>query len=79
MTGNCGFPDGVTHAHVEACYQAGRAEILDQLRAIVATPNDTQWWPVQPYMDPHDEDEVTEVQVIDAGRLRELIDKADAG
>lgn len=59
---------------LDAAAEANR--LREGIEAVVATPDDTQWWPVRPYMDPHDEDEVTEVQVIAADRLRALLSGA---
>lgn len=73
MTGNCGLPEGVEHPHMDRCYSAGRSELEAELRAIIAAPDDTQWWPVEPYADPSDPDEVVEVQVVNVNRLRELL------
>ena len=71
---NCGFPDGVAHPHVDACYRAGRRELADAVRAVIAEPDDTQRWPVQPYTDPGSDDEVVEVQVVNVARLKALLD-----
>lgn len=78
-TGNCGFPDGVMHQHMGACYRAGRRDLEAALQAVIAEPDDTQWWPVQPYMDPAIDDEVTEVQVVDVARLRALLPEGGDG
>lgn len=47
------------------------------LEEIIAEPDDTQWWPVQPYADPPNEDETVEVQVADVARLRALLEEGD--
>lgn len=62
---------------VAARVAAARADLLAKIRDIIATPDDEQWWPVQPYTDPANDDEVVEVQVINADRLRALIERAD--
>jgi hypothetical protein len=45
-----------------------------RIEAVLAEPDDVQWWPVTPYMDPSDDDEVVEVQVVTADRLRAALD-----
>lgn len=44
-----------------------------EVEAIVAAPDDEQWWPVRPYTDPASDDEAVEVQVVNADRLRALV------
>lgn len=44
--------------------------LVERVEAVLAAPDDTQWWPVRPYMDPPNDDEVVEVQVIDVSRVR---------
>ena len=50
-----------------------------RVRAVCDKPDDVQWWPVQPYMDPPDDDEVTEVRVLSVDRVLAALDGADAG
>jgi hypothetical protein len=45
-----------------------------RIEAVLAEPDDVQWWPVTPYMDPSDDDEVVEVQVVTVDRLRAALD-----
>ena len=68
------LPDMLAAARAEE-----RATLVARLRDIIAAPDDEQWWPVQPYTDPANDDEVVEVQVINADRLRALIEGANGG
>jgi hypothetical protein len=72
----CGAFD--EQAAVDEAYKRGRAEqaAADRARieAVLAEPDDVQWWPVTPYMDPSDDDEVVEVQVVTVDRLRAALD-----
>ncbi len=71
--------ESIVAARVAAARAERDAEWTAKARDIIATPDDEQWWPVQPYTDPSNDDEVVEVQVIDVGRLRALIEGADHG
>lgn len=70
-TSNCGFPDGVTHPHMGACYRAGRRELADALRALIAEPDDVQEWEST-------ENWVRHVEVIDIARIKALLAEAGA-
>lgn len=56
-------------AELEAERDEARAA-LARVEEVLATPDDTQWWPVTPYMEPHDEDEVVETAVVAVDRVR---------
>jgi hypothetical protein len=46
---------------------------LELVEAVLAEPHDRQWWPVEPYADPPNDDEVVEVAVVDVARVREAL------
>ncbi len=62
----------IVYGALNACHSAMKAT-TDAVEAVLAEPDDTQWWPARPYMDPHDEDEVVEVEVVNVSRVRDAL------
>lgn len=54
--------------------EAERDRLREGVRALIDSPDDTQWWEVVPYMDPPEQDEVVEVAVVATDRLRALLE-----
>ena len=50
---------------------------LAAVREVCANPDDTQWWEVVPYMEPPNDDEVTEVQVVTVDRILAALGDAE--
>jgi hypothetical protein len=50
-------------------------ELWTAVAALIAAPDDTQWWPVEPYVDPPNDGEAVEVPLVKADRLREVLNR----
>jgi hypothetical protein len=57
----------------KAAAERAHADLVAAVEAVLSEPDDTQWWPVEPYLDPPNDDEVVETQVIAADRLRAVL------
>ncbi len=68
--------DATVHARNLLASQEQKTNALwTAVAALVAEPDDTQWWPVEPYVDPPNDGEAVEVQLIKADRLREVLNR----